>query len=85
MVPHIKEKLTAAVEDLEMFLEENEEHEDLKENELIDNAKIQIQEATTFLEGIENEEEETEMKEDGGDGDEDEDDEEMPMGEDEDN
>lgn len=90
MVPHIKEKLTVAVEDLEMFLEDHEEDEDLKETELLENAKTQIQDAQSFLEGIDKEEDETEMTEDQGksgqvEAEEDDDDEEMPMGEEEGN
>lgn len=89
MVPHVKEKLIGAIEDLEMFLEDNQEHQDLVDSELLENARNQIQEAQGFLEGIEKEEDETEMQEDGEgkteqgpkEGGDDDDDEEMPMGE----
>ena len=99
MVPIIKEKIVSAVEDLEMYLEENAEHEDLKETERLTLAQEQIAAAHQFLEGLEEAEQNEEITEGGvktGDnaGDEadkekneegsDDDDEEMPMGDDDD-
>jgi tubulin-specific chaperone A len=92
MVPHVKEKLINAVEDLEMFLEENEEEEDLADSELLANAKVQIEEAHAFLEQIENQDGgemdvETNPEDEGEDAaEEDDDDEELvPIGSDDDN
>jgi len=92
MVPHVKDKLVGAVEDLEMFLEENCESEDLVETELLEGANNMIAQAHEFLEALENEEE-TEMVDGTGgnmdveaEAEADDDDEElMPVGSDDDN
>lgn len=87
MVPHVKEKLTGAIEDLEMFLEDHENDDDLSDTELLEKARIQIEEANTFVEGIQNEDDEGEMTENNAeekeDDEEEDDDEDMPMGDDE--
>ena len=57
MIPVVKNKLIEAVEDLELFVEENEEDEQLKDTEQLENARNQIESSHGFIEMINNEEE----------------------------
>merc|ERR1712004_58295 len=56
MLPNVKGKIEQNVEDLEMYLEEYEEDEELKASEeLLDKPKTTILNIRTFLDNLENE------------------------------
>lgn len=63
MVPHLKEKIIDSLSDLETYVEEYKEHEELKEHENLALAVEEIEKTQKFLQEIEDKEEEEEKEE----------------------